>query len=159
MAFPVVLKTYVEKISKIIVTFSKYHPGLVYTPETSLAVLIEKRDILDKLIDIRNEYAIKFSDSIMDVSKAEADLAKVESSFLTQTGDRFTKNSDEYVWAGGTRQSEAVEKRRVTLEENQRLEKLRIETEALQAKAEKERMEAEMAALKAEIERLKAQKG
>lgn len=159
MAFPVVLKTYVEKVNKTIETFSKYHPGIVYTHETSLDMLITKRDAYDAAIDNRNAAAVVFDKSIVAMSKAEAELSKVESSFLTQTGDRFTKNSDEYVWAGGTRQSEANEKRKATFEENQRLEKERSEAANALAEAEKERMIAEMAALKAEVERLKAQKG
>lgn len=159
MAFPVVLKTYIEKINKTIETFSKYHPGIIYTSETSLDTLITKKNAYEAAIDARNDAAIVFSNTITAMYKAESELSKVDSSFLTQTGDRFTKNSDEYVWAGGTRQSDANEKRKATFEENQRLEKERLEAANALAEAEKERMIAEMAALKAEVERLKAQKG
>lgn len=158
MAFPVVLKTYVDKINKIISQFSKYHPDIVYNTDISLSILVAKKNAYDQAIDARNEAAIAFNNAILVMNSAEAELSKAESSFLVQTGERFSKNSDEYVWAGGTRQSEANEKRKATVEENQRLAKQRLEEEVAREKAEKERFEAEMIALKAEIERLKAEK-
>ncbi len=159
MALPIVLKTYVEKINKIVALFSKYHPDIVFNLDISLAILKAKRDAYDLAIDVRNEAAITLNNAILVVNTTEAELSKAESSFLVQVGERFTKDSDEYVWAGGTRQSEAIEKRKATLEENQRLEKLRVEAEAAKAQAEKERLEAEMVALRAEVERLRAEKG
>ncbi len=158
MAFPVVSKTYVEKINKVVSLFSKYHPGIVFSTETSLDILKAKKDAYDLAIDVRNAAAIAFNNSILVVNSTEAELSKAESSFLVQAGERFTKDSDEYVWAGGTRQSEANEKRKATLEENQRLAKQRLEEENVRIKAEKDRFEAEMIALKAEVERLKAER-
>ena len=158
MAFPIVLKTYVEKINKVVSLFSKYHPDIVFNTDTSLAILKAKRDAYDQAINVRNETAIAFNNAILVVNTTEAELSKAESSFLVQVGERFTKDSDEYVWAGGTRQSEANEKRKATFEENQRLAKQRLEEETARIKAEKERFEAEMIALKAEVERLKAER-
>ena len=158
MAFPVILKTYVDKIANILAQFDKYHPGIVYTADTSADSLRAAMINYAATIEVRNAAAITFSDSIIAMDNAQAEVFKQESSFLLQTGARFTKDSNEYVWAGGIRQSEANAKRRMTIEENQRLEKIRLEEEALKAKAEKERLDAEMVALRAEVERLRAEK-
>lgn len=158
MAFPVVLKTYVEKIKLMTDRFTKAHAGLVYNDDISLSQLIAKALKYEASIDARNAAAIAFSNSIDTMNQEEAELSKMESAFLMLTGIRFTKDSDEYVWAGGIRQSDANEKRKMTVIENQRLERLRVEAEADQAKAEKERLEAEMVSLKAEVERLRTEK-
>jgi hypothetical protein len=158
VAFPVILKTYVDKIANILAQFDKYHPSIVYTADTSADSLRAAMITYDTAIEVRNADAIKFSNSITALDNAAAELSKQESAFLLQTGARFTKDSNEYVWAGGTRQSEVNAKRQATIEENQRLEKIRLEEEAAKAKAEKERVDAEMVALRAEIERLRAEK-
>jgi hypothetical protein len=158
MAFLPVVKTYVEKIDKIINQFTKYHLGIVYKTDISLAILKAKRDAYDNAIDARNKAAAAFSEAINAMYAAQDDLSKQESSFLLHTGSHFTKDSNEYVWAGGIRQSESNDKRKATVEENQRLAKQRLEEETARIKAEKEQFEAEMVALKAEVERLRAER-
>lgn len=158
MAFPVVLKTYVDKINKITTLFDKYHPDIVYKPDVSLSSLKAAKLVYEQAVDERNEAAVILSDKIAAMYLAQGNLSKQESSFLLLTGEQFTKDSNEYVWAGGIRRSDALEKRRLTVEENQRLAKQQAEEEAARVKAEKAQMEADMVALKAELERLKAEK-
>ena len=114
MAIPKVEKTHCNKVQKTIERFSKISPPVVYDANTSLVLLDAANQKLDTAIDARNAAAVALSNAIVAMNNADDDLTKVESSFLLLTGNRFTKDSDEYVWAGGTRQSEAIEKGKMT---------------------------------------------
>lgn len=159
MALPVVSKTYFDSIKAITDQFDKYRPDVVYKPDVSLSTLKAANLIYEKAIDERNAAAAVLDEKIIALNIAQANVSKQESSFLVQTGEQFTKDSNEYVWAGGTRQSDANEKRKATLEETQRLAKLQAAEEAAKVEAEKAQLAAEMVALKAEVERLRAEKG
>jgi hypothetical protein len=114
MAILKVEKTACDKVQKTIDRFSKIDAQLAYDSNTSLAHLVTAKNKLEGAIDARNAAATAFDAAILAMNDADAELSKLVSSFLILTGNRFTKDSDEYVWAGGTRQSEAIEKAKMT---------------------------------------------
>jgi hypothetical protein len=120
MAIPKVEKTHCKKVQKTIERFNKISPPVVYDENTSLVLLDAANQKLSNAIDVRNAAAVALSNAIIAMNEADDDLTKVESSFLLLTGNRFTKDSDEYVWAGGTRQSEAIEKAKTTRLDNKK---------------------------------------
>jgi hypothetical protein len=120
MAIPKVEKTHCKKVQKTIERFNKISPPVVYDANTSLVLLDAANQKLSNAIDVRNAAAVALSNAIIAMNEADDDLTKVESSFLLLTGNRFTKDSDEYVWAGGTRQSEAIEKAKTTRLDNKK---------------------------------------
>lgn len=124
MAIPQVLKAQIEEVDLIIERFSKLNKPLVFNENTSLATLIAKRTQLNDAIDNRNAKATEFSESIVQMNDSDKDLIKNKSSFLVQVGQVYGKDSDEYVWAGGTRQSESLEKAK-----NTRLEKAKTKND------------------------------
>ena len=124
MAIPQVLKAQIEEVDLIIERFSKLNKPLVFNENTSLATLIAKRTQLNDAIDNRNAKATEFSESIVQMNDSDKDLIKNKSSFLVQVGQVYGKDWDEYVWEGGTRQSESLEKAK-----NTRLEKAKTKND------------------------------
>lgn len=122
MAILKVEKTACEKVQKTIERFSKISPPVVYDDNTSLAHLIAANNKLSNAIDARNAKAVEFDKAAIEVNDADDELSKLTSSFLLLTGNRFGKESDEYVWAGGTRQSESIQKAKATRLENQKVQ-------------------------------------
>jgi hypothetical protein len=120
MAILKVEKTTCEKFGKTIERFSKISPPIVFDENTSLALLAAANNKLNDAIDARNAAASVLNSAIIAMNAADDELTKLGSSFLLLTGNRFGKDSDEYVWAGGTRQSEAIEKAKMTRLEKQK---------------------------------------
>jgi hypothetical protein len=120
MAILQVEKTHYEKVQKTIERFGKISPPVVYDDNTSLALLTAANTKLNDAIDARNAAAVVLSNSISAMNDADDELTKLESSFRLLTGNRFGRESDEYVWAGGTRQSEGIEKAKLTRLEKQK---------------------------------------
>ena len=134
MAILQVEKGNCEKIQKTIDRFSKVSPPVVYDENTSLALLMAAKQKASDAIDARNAVAKAFDAAAIAMNEADAELSKMASSFMLLTGNRFTKDSDEYVWAGGTRQSESAEKAKMTRAMNQKAEEDRLKAEAAQKK-------------------------
>jgi hypothetical protein len=120
MAIIEVKKTACDKVQKTIDRFSKISPLVVYDENTSLSQLTAAHSRLNEAIDARNAAAAAFDKTVIAMNEADDVLTKQTSSFLLLTGNRFGKDSDEYVWAGGTRQSDAIQKAKITRLEKQR---------------------------------------
>ncbi len=124
MATPLVSKGHIDEVDLIIGRFNKLSKPLVFNENTSLALLIAKRNQALNAIEDRNAKATQFDAAIGTMNNSDKELSKMQSSFLLQVGDFYGKNSDEYVWAGGVRQSDAIERAKLT-----RQEKLKADVE------------------------------
>ena len=102
----------------------------------------------------RNDYATKFDAAVIEVPEKLSALQQYAASFKTQTAETFTKESDEYVRAGGIRPSETAAKIEATRAEN----KLAREAVTAVRKAEAAREKAEAAILKMEEAKQKNEK-
>ena len=136
MAIVKVEKTACEKVQKIIERFSKISPSVVYDENTSLAQLTATNNKLSDAIDARNAAASVLDAAVLTMNAVSTELTTISSSFLLLTGNRFGKDSDEYVWAGGTRQSEAIDKAKNTRLTNQKAEEERLKAEEAKKKKE-----------------------
>ena len=124
MATPLVSKGHIDEVDLIIERFNKLSKPVVFNENTSLALLIARRNQAHAAIEDRNDKATQLDASIVVMNNSDKELSKIQSAFLLQVGAVYGKNSDEYVWAGGVRQSEAIEKAKLT-----RQEKLKAELE------------------------------
>jgi hypothetical protein len=133
MAFPQLSLSYYEDIKLMSDRFKKAYPTLVFNDNTSLFGLDTVNEAFKSATETRNDLAVKLDAAIIDTPEKQAALEKYAASFKIQVGEKFGKESDEYVWAGGIRPSEIAEKVRRTREEN----KLEREANAATRKAEK----------------------
>lgn len=122
MAIPQVSKTLCDETDVIIARFDKLAKPIVFNENTSLAILKAKNEQCKDIIDARNTAAEHLDACIIAVNNAEKELSKIRSSFMFQAGDVYGRNSDEFVWAGGIRQSEVIEKQKAKRQENQKIE-------------------------------------
>ena len=152
-----VLKTLSEEVDLTIERFEKLEKPVVFNENCSTAILKTHNDEYKAAL-VEAAAATKALEAARTKRKEKlTQLIQSKSSFLVQAGQKFTKNSDEYEWAGGTRQSEAIEKGRITRIERIQAEAERLKAEEDRLKAEAERQKAEEARLKAELESHKAE--
>ncbi|MBL7816987.1 MAG: hypothetical protein JNL70_18330 [Saprospiraceae bacterium] len=118
MAYTQVSTTQHDDIQLMIERFQKLNLPFEFNDKTSLAILIAKNKAYKASIEKKNATLEQADADTLDLKEKEADVVKARSSFRTQIGELYGKDSDEYVWAGGVRQSESIEKAKATRMEN-----------------------------------------
>lgn len=152
-----VVKTIITEVDLTLERYGKLEKPVVFNENCSTLTLKADRDAAQAALD-EEEAAAKALEAATAKKKEKLQkLVKAKSSFMVQAGQKFTKDSDEYVWAGGTRQSEAIERARITRIEKAHAEAERQKAEEERLKAEAERQKTEEAGLKVEMERQKAE--
>jgi N-acetylneuraminic acid mutarotase len=124
MAYSKVSTAQYDEINLMIERFQKLNKPFEFNENTSLAKLIAINAEYKAAIDAKNTSLEQVDKDTAKLNEKDSALTKIRSSFRMQIGDLYGKDSDEYVWAGGIRQSEALEKAKAT-----RLERLKAEEE------------------------------
>lgn len=122
MAYSKVSTAQYDEVTLMIERFQKLNKPFEFNENTSLAKLIAKTAAYKAAIDAKNATLEQADKDTATLNEKDSELTKIRSSFKMQIGDLYGKDSDEYVWAGGVRQSEALEKAKAT-----RLERLKAE--------------------------------
>lgn len=124
MAYSKVSTAQYDEVNLMIERFQKLNKPFEFNANTSLAKLVTTNNEYKAAIDTKNATLAQADEDTLVLSEKDSALAKMRISFRIQIGDLYGKDSDEYVWAGGVRQSEALEKAKAT-----RLERAKAEEE------------------------------
>ena len=122
MAYPQVSTTHYDEVKLMIDRFSKINDPLVFNENTSLAIVTAKNEKLGVTVKAQNEAAANLDTCTESYWQSDDELTKAVSSFRIQVGERYGKESDEYVWAGGVRPSEVRAKAAMTREAKKKKE-------------------------------------
>ena len=112
-----------EEHKKRVTLLNKLQERFVYSNETSLAVYEAAVEAIKTAADAKNIQIDALNQATDDYNAAVAKAEKVIANLRTLIGVDKGKNSDEYVFAGGVRQSDSIALAQQTRKQNELAQK------------------------------------
>ncbi|MEY4937290.1 MAG: hypothetical protein RIS64_3649 [Bacteroidota bacterium] len=112
-----------DEHQKRVTLLSKLHETFVYSNDTSLASYQAAVEAVRRAAEAKNAQIERLNKSSDDYNAAVANMEKQLSNLRTLIGINKGKNSDEYVFAGGVRQSEVIAQAQQTRKQNEAAQK------------------------------------